>query len=853
MNNIQKAFAAKKKIGIRMADGGPVLRMSTELTPQAPSTRPVRSLRDGFNAIVDRIQERGPSLAGAAAPFAKARDDIAAHTNERGYPGQPMQAPMVATNAPAQRFADGGRADMRSGGHMRGAGTGTSDSIPAMLSNGEYVLPADTVKHIGKENLDQIKDATHTPTNMRTENHLADGGYLDRAAGGIRNARNWMAGKLGTGAAPAIPPVAPAAPAAPTLPAAPTPPAPTPVAPAGTALSPGEAIYKNIPNKEYLGAEATPRPTMRAPEVPMDRAARFAAGPQNPFPAPVSNLAKAQNLVSKFNPSATKMQAAGGVLSGAASFAPHWAAFADNSGLDNGQKAKLLLRDTTRAVGGIVGGGVGVGLSAPTGPGAAVGGALGAVGGAMATDWAGGKIREGLNKANEFLGGSKDYISSTDDDLAKAGYDPDALIQIRDPRAPKVAPTPTPTAGQPSAATPTMRNPDPATISPTPFEARNSMRGGLPVADQRGAIPSDGLAAANKDMNSFNGPRLRDPTYKLGGYDTNADIYAQVTNGGKKLNSFTGTGDGSAAAEYEKSDQYQSGIRRAAADKAMLNEMVARREADGGSGQGGVSMLGGQSVFSPIADPSKMTRGDKGREIQREQIAAQTAHQNGIRSDSIANQAANLAEQKRAHNMQGEASMRSNQIAGAKLLMDERKYGADRSDVLETQRGKAKEGRIDSDKAYRDQLKTQHPDVDGVQSPLIAQKMVAMNQAISSRVAQLRKAGRNDDAAALEINGASEVGADESARIDQGIEVMNRFNELQPRWFGASDGETSSNYLDFLPHPSSKGDTVNLGQPDAKGKFARTIPRKHLSRTMIQNYNPFADQGIPTADYLRGQ
>jgi hypothetical protein len=35
------------------------------------------------------------------------------------------------------------------GGGVVGPGTGTSDSIPAMLSNGEYVLPADTVNGMG--------------------------------------------------------------------------------------------------------------------------------------------------------------------------------------------------------------------------------------------------------------------------------------------------------------------------------------------------------------------------------------------------------------------------------------------------------------------------------------------------------------------------------------------------------------------------------------------------------------------------------------------------------------------------------------------------------------------------------
>lgn len=61
---------------------------------------------------------------------------------------------------------------MKNGGMVRGPGTGTSDSVkainqdsgdPIRLSNGEYVLPADTVRKVGKEALDQLVEDTHTP------------------------------------------------------------------------------------------------------------------------------------------------------------------------------------------------------------------------------------------------------------------------------------------------------------------------------------------------------------------------------------------------------------------------------------------------------------------------------------------------------------------------------------------------------------------------------------------------------------------------------------------------------------------------------------------------------------------
>jgi murein DD-endopeptidase MepM/ murein hydrolase activator NlpD len=48
------------------------------------------------------------------------------------------------------------------GGYITGPGSSTSDSIPAMLSNGEYVIKADSVKRIGKGTLDKINNGYRT-------------------------------------------------------------------------------------------------------------------------------------------------------------------------------------------------------------------------------------------------------------------------------------------------------------------------------------------------------------------------------------------------------------------------------------------------------------------------------------------------------------------------------------------------------------------------------------------------------------------------------------------------------------------------------------------------------------------
>ena len=50
----------------------------------------------------------------------------------------------------AARFSRGGIVDLRAtGGGITGHGTGTSDSIPAMLSHGEFVMNAKSVRGIG--------------------------------------------------------------------------------------------------------------------------------------------------------------------------------------------------------------------------------------------------------------------------------------------------------------------------------------------------------------------------------------------------------------------------------------------------------------------------------------------------------------------------------------------------------------------------------------------------------------------------------------------------------------------------------------------------------------------------------
>ena len=64
-----------------------------------------------------------------------------------------------------------------SGGYISGPGTRTSDSIPAMLSNGEYVINADAVSRVGAPLLDAINQG-------RSIRHFASGGLVSGSGSG---------------------------------------------------------------------------------------------------------------------------------------------------------------------------------------------------------------------------------------------------------------------------------------------------------------------------------------------------------------------------------------------------------------------------------------------------------------------------------------------------------------------------------------------------------------------------------------------------------------------------------------------------------------------------------------------
>lgn len=79
--------------------------------------------------------------------------------------GNPLLA--FARSVGTRTALEGVKTGFKEGGEVDGPGTGTSDSIVARLSDGEYVVPADVVEMLGVEFFDGLRDAFHTPVSMQ--------------------------------------------------------------------------------------------------------------------------------------------------------------------------------------------------------------------------------------------------------------------------------------------------------------------------------------------------------------------------------------------------------------------------------------------------------------------------------------------------------------------------------------------------------------------------------------------------------------------------------------------------------------------------------------------------------------
>jgi hypothetical protein len=120
-------------------------------------------------------------------PFRKPEGYVSAKEEAAAAKAAAAPAPAPAPQLGGVNLGVMGRrekaAGLKDGGPVAGPGTGTSDSIPAKLSDGEYVIPADSVQAIGVDVLDAMVAATHKPTDQPAATPggvpmLANGGMM---------------------------------------------------------------------------------------------------------------------------------------------------------------------------------------------------------------------------------------------------------------------------------------------------------------------------------------------------------------------------------------------------------------------------------------------------------------------------------------------------------------------------------------------------------------------------------------------------------------------------------------------------------------------------------------------------
>lgn len=144
----------------------------------------VQGIKRAFGMDEERNAQIAAYRARAAAEKAQQQAQAQQQTPQPQQRAVTQYSGMSATQRREKELglADGGR--VRPRGFVAGKGTATSDSIPARLSNGEYVLPADTVRAVGVEALDALRESTHKPVKGE-QAHAARGFFAGGTPGGV--------------------------------------------------------------------------------------------------------------------------------------------------------------------------------------------------------------------------------------------------------------------------------------------------------------------------------------------------------------------------------------------------------------------------------------------------------------------------------------------------------------------------------------------------------------------------------------------------------------------------------------------------------------------------------------------
>ncbi|MEQ6331036.1 hypothetical protein VLF92_22275 [Pseudomonas chengduensis] len=143
----------------------------TNLPPVEVSVLPKGIHQDGGNSFTDLPPASVDLQIDPGAESRALQDATALAQRLSSALGIPITPVIGGGAAPQASPVDG----YATGGLVSGPGTGTSDSIPAMLSNGEYVMRAAAVSRLGKGFLDLLNQGMPV-------SRFADGGLVDAAA-----------------------------------------------------------------------------------------------------------------------------------------------------------------------------------------------------------------------------------------------------------------------------------------------------------------------------------------------------------------------------------------------------------------------------------------------------------------------------------------------------------------------------------------------------------------------------------------------------------------------------------------------------------------------------------------------
>ena len=189
-----------------------------------------------------------------------------------------------------------------------------------------------------------------------------------------------------------------------------------------------------------------------------------------------------------------------------------------------------------------------------------------------------------------------------------------------------------------TAAAPTTDTTATAPVVPPTATELSNQRMGLSVADQRRATDmtssTNPLRDANKLQAMKRTPGADPAVYNLGKYGGSGDIYGTQSLGVGKIDTFTGTGDESANAAYEKSGQYQQGLRTAQMNRDLLAQ--ARAE-NARAPTGGVATLA-NPVSTQAATgwrAGSMNLGSAQLRAQREALQVQREHNQMTNNSNI--------------------------------------------------------------------------------------------------------------------------------------------------------------------------------------------------------------------------